>query len=261
MTRFSGPRMSLSLTFFISSLLRRATTRWRSGIASAAEGEETCLASAAFSSSSFFLRSSSSFALRRTAVLAAAMRCSAMLAPTMVAFTAAGSYFDSRSVEFYGERQSGAHVGRCGPSRVEWQVRAELIDLGDQPLFDVAGVVAEQHGVAQKPWQTFEALVPVGRVSRRSGRDSITLDLQQISVIGVVARTVRAHASSSDDRPIRVARLQRLLLTHSDGDGRRSRPAAPPRLSRDPRLAFPASSAAQIATFATHSHTHVLRAC
>src|SRR5260370_15421502 len=63
---------------------------------------------------------------------------------------------DGTAVEFYGERQSGAHVGRCRPSRVEWPSWAELIDLRDQPLVGVACVVAEQHGVAQKPWQAFE---------------------------------------------------------------------------------------------------------
>ena len=57
---------------------------------------------------------------------------------------------DGTVVEFCGERQSGAHVGRCGPSRVEWQVRAELIDLGDQPLVDMTGFAADQHGEAQE---------------------------------------------------------------------------------------------------------------
>jgi hypothetical protein len=37
---------------------------------------------------------------------------------------------DGTTVEFGGKRQSSAHVGRCGLSRVEWQVRAEFIDLG-----------------------------------------------------------------------------------------------------------------------------------
>ena len=49
-------------------------------------------ASAAFLSSSSFLRSSSS-ARPRAAVLTAAMRYSAMLAPRMLAFTAAGRFF------------------------------------------------------------------------------------------------------------------------------------------------------------------------
>src|SRR3984893_14914998 len=60
---------------------------------------------------------------------------------------------------------------------------------------------------------------------------------------------------------IGVAGLQRLLLTQSDDDGRRFRPAARPRLSIDHLLVFPASSAAQIATLATSAHTDVLRSC
>jgi hypothetical protein len=38
---------------------------------------------------------------------------------------------DGTTVKLGGERQSCAHVERRGPSRVEWQVRAEFIDLGD----------------------------------------------------------------------------------------------------------------------------------
>jgi len=60
---------------------------------------------------------------------------------------------------------------------------------------------------------------------------------------------------------IGVARLQRLPLAQSDDVGRRFRSAARRRLSLDHRLVFSASSAAQIATFATSAHTDVLRSC
>ena len=50
---------------------------------------------------------------------------------------------DGTAVEFRRERQCSAHIGRRCPSRVEWQVRAEFIDLGDKPLLDMTGFVAD----------------------------------------------------------------------------------------------------------------------
>lgn len=57
---------------------------------------------------------------------------------------------DSTAVQFFGKRQSAAHVGCFGPSRAEWQVRTKLIDLGDQPVLDRTGVVADHHGEPQQ---------------------------------------------------------------------------------------------------------------
>lgn len=73
---------------------------------------------------------------------------------------------------------------------------AELVDLGDQSLLDMPGILADQHGIAQNSRQGFEAFVPIGRIGRRSGRDGITFDRGQIELVGVIPRG--AHASSSE---------------------------------------------------------------
>ncbi len=90
---------------------------------------------------------------------------------------------DGATVEFRGKCETGVDIERRRPGRVERQIRAELIDLGRQPLFDVTCVVVDQHGIAQKSGQAIMALVPVSRIGRRARDDGITLDRGQIEVI------------------------------------------------------------------------------
>jgi len=106
------PRMSLSLTFSsprCSGAPRRDGGRER---LPAGRGDRLLGLGGLLVS---FLRSSSS-ALRRAAVLVAAMRRSAMIAPRMVAFTAAGNFFDNRSV------QAGSAPSRRRNARVRSRV-------------------------------------------------------------------------------------------------------------------------------------------
>jgi hypothetical protein len=48
------------------------------------------------------------------------------------------------------------------------QLRTKLIDFCDQPFLDVTGPIDDKHCISQKPGQAFEAVVPVGRIGRRS---------------------------------------------------------------------------------------------
>ena len=83
---------------------------------------------------------------------------------------------DGTAVQFSGKCETGVDIERRRPSRVERQMRAELVDLGHQPLFDVVGVVVDQHGIAQESGQTFMTLVPVSRIGCRAHSNFVPLD-------------------------------------------------------------------------------------
>jgi hypothetical protein len=72
------------------------------------------------------------------------------------------------SAELDGKGQSCVEPLRGGPGSVLGQLRAKLVDFGDQPFLNVTASIDYKHGISQEPRQALEAIVPFGRVGSRS---------------------------------------------------------------------------------------------
>src|SRR5665647_3782232 len=92
-----------------------------------------------------------------------------------------------------GAAAQAALSGRFGQS--------SSISATSRSLLDMAGVVADQQGVAEQPGQPLLPFVPTGGISGGSRRDDIVVHCGQLELVGLVVGGVAAHASSSEALP------------------------------------------------------------
>lgn len=104
--------------------------------------------------------------------------------------------FHRATIELGGKRKPGFNVERNVRTSVQNEVWAQLVNFGNEALFDVAGVVPDQLRLTQNTGQVFQVIFRIRQIGCSAGQHVIACDRRQAEIVVIVAGVVHSISTT-----------------------------------------------------------------